>query len=106
MSETFPFMLALAISVNVCVLLLTVFLGMRVKFSKTRSINELTLKPYYLLTFYLFCQIIQHSCTMAFGTRSITYWNQFSVFAINQVESAVILVQVLEWLLYALMVTF
>lgn len=60
----FNFGLAFAISVQVLMLIVVIKETVRVKFSK-KTLNEFTLKPYYLINIYLLSQIIQNSHQLA-----------------------------------------
>jgi hypothetical protein len=59
-------------------LLVSIFQSVKVSFQTKPSTNKLTIYTYYLVSVLLFCELVQYSCTLAMGTRSVTFWNQFS----------------------------
>lgn len=77
----FQWMLSFAISFAVCVLILTIGKTVKIKFSRNKTRNTLTLKPYYALNLYLVSKIVQKSIYISFSFRNHTavsnYTDQF-----------------------------
>lgn len=102
--------IAFSLGLSITVLLAIISETLRVKFSKTISHHKLTLKPYYMTSVYIFLSIIGvsfylHKLEIA-ATIQVTFFNQFTIFMINLLESTIVLFQVLEWFLYAFLVNY
>lgn len=94
---------------SVVVLVISLLVTTKFKFSQSQSRNYFTMKPYYLLTTYIFGKIIEHS--VAIASKEGQYYevsatSSFFVLVLELIGCSVITVICLEWLLYAKMVRF
>lgn len=80
---SFYFALSFAIGIATLVLIISLHETVKIKFSKTKTKNAFTMKPYYLIDLYIFCSLIENSMRLNEQYYNITYGNQFAFFIID-----------------------